>query len=154
MYHHLVKDGKGRVWWSAWERGWGVVEGARAIDGKASGLEVTPGAGRVCSLLVPVGEGNKVLVNVGGKGASIVAFDKDKGDVLWQALDDPASYSSPIAFGEGADRQVIFLTSQGLVSLAPDDGKVFWQFPLKDLLSESSTTPVKVGDVLLGSSVI
>jgi outer membrane protein assembly factor BamB len=103
-----------------------------------------------CSPLV---EGDEVLVNVGGKGASVVAFHKDKGDVVWTCLDDPASYSSPVAFGQGKDRQVVFLTQQGLVSLNPADGGVFWKFPLVDKLSESSTTPVRVGDLLVGSSV-
>ena len=36
----------------------------------------------------PLIEGDAVLVNVGGKGASIVAFNKDKGDVLWKTGDD------------------------------------------------------------------
>lgn len=103
-----------------------------------------------CSPLI---EGDKVLVNVGGKGASIVAFGKDKGDVVWKALDDPASYSSPIVFGTGKERQVVFLTAANLVGLSPNDGSVFWKFPLVDKLAESSTTPVKVGDILLGSSV-
>jgi outer membrane protein assembly factor BamB len=101
----------------------------------------------------PLLEGNKVLVNVGGKGASIVAFDKDKGDVLWKSLDDRASYASPIAFGSGPERQVVFLTQQGLVALHPTDGSVFWKYPLIDQLSESSTTPVRVDDLLVGSSV-
>src|SRR5689334_5467870 len=99
-----------------------------------------------CSPLV---EGKLVLVNVGGKGASVVAFDKDRGTVVWRSLDDPASYSSPIAFGAGKDRQVVFLTQQGVVSLNPEDGSLFWKFPLVDLLSESSTTPVRAGDLLL-----
>jgi len=103
-----------------------------------------------CSPLV---DGDLVLVNAGGKGASIVAFNKDKGDVVWKTGDDPASYSSPVVFGQGKERQVVFLTSQGLVGLAPADGTLFWKFPLVDKLSESSTTPVRVGDLLLGSSV-
>src|SRR5207248_669868 len=79
--------------------------------------------------------------------------DKDKGDVVWKTLDDPASYSSPIAFGEGKERQVVFLTGRGVVSLNPQDGSVFWSYKLVDLLSESSTTPVRIGDLLLASSV-
>lgn len=106
--------------------------------------------GASCSPLV---EGKGVLVNVGGKGASIVSFDKDKGDVLWKNLDDGASYSSPIAFGEGKERQVMFLTAQGVVALSPADGTRFWQFPLVDKLFESSTTPVRSGDMLLASSI-
>lgn len=103
-----------------------------------------------CSPLI---EGKAVLVNVGGKGASVVAFDKDKGDVLWKSLDDPASYSSPIIFGSGRQRQVVFLTQKGVVSLNPEDGGVHWKFPLVDALNESSTTPVRSGDLLLASSV-
>jgi outer membrane protein assembly factor BamB len=102
-----------------------------------------------CSPLV---EGDQVLVNVGGPGASVVAFDKAKGSVAWKALDDKASYSSPIAIGQGKERQIIFLTQKGLVSLSPE-GASNWNFPLVDKLSESSTTPTLVGDLLLGSSV-
>lgn len=101
----------------------------------------------------PLVEGKGVLVNVGAKGASIVAFDRDKGEVLWKSLDDPASYSSPIAFGAGKERQVVFLTGAGVASLNPADGASFWHFPLKDDLFESSTTPVRAGDILLASSI-
>ena len=102
----------------------------------------------------PLIEGDKVLVNVGAKGASVVAFEKNSGKVLWKALDDGASYSSPIAFGgDGAQRQVVFLTAKGLRSLNPADGKLFWELPLVDLLNESSTTPVRLGDFLMASSV-
>src|SRR5262249_4977618 len=106
--------------------------------------------GAACSPLV---EGDRVLVNVGGKGASIVAFNKDKGDVAWKSLDDGASYSSPIIFGEGKNRQVVFLTAQGVASLNPVNGARYWQFPLVDKLLESSTTPVRAGDLLLASSI-
>src|SRR3989442_12522179 len=101
----------------------------------------------------PVVEGKHVLINVGGEVASVVAFDKDTGTVAWKALDDRASYSSPIVFGQGQDRQMVFLTQQGLVSLNPNDGSLFWRFPLADLLLESSSTPVRVGDVLVASSI-
>ena len=101
----------------------------------------------------PIVEGDLVVVDVGGKGASIVAFDRRTGVEKWKALDDRASYSSPIALGKGKDRQLVFLTGKRLVGLAPLDGKLFWEFPLVDLLSESSTTPAVAGDVLFGSSV-
>jgi outer membrane protein assembly factor BamB len=95
-----------------------------------------------------------VLVNVGGKGASVVAFDREKGEkVLWQQLDDPASYASPIVLGQGPTRQVLFLTQQGLRSFEAASGKLAWQFPLVDKINESSTTPCCAGDVLIASSV-
>jgi outer membrane protein assembly factor BamB len=96
---------------------------------------------------------DRVLVNVGGKGASVVAFDRDNGEEQWKALDDPASYSSPILVRRGRDKQVIFLTGRRLLGLSPLDGKLYWEHPFVDKLSESSTTPVVAGDVLFGSSV-
>lgn len=101
----------------------------------------------------PLVVGDRVLVNVGAKGASVAAFDHAGGQVAWKALDDPASYSSPIVFGKGAERQVVFLTGANVVSLNPADGGVSWRFPLVDKLMESSTTPIRAGDLLLASSI-
>lgn len=101
----------------------------------------------------PLIEGDRVLVNVGGKGASIVAFEAVNGKEIWKSLDDKASYASPIAIGQGEARQVVFLTAKGLVGLAPKDGRPLWQFPFEDALFESSTTPVLAGDMLIGSSI-
>ena len=99
-------------------------------------------------------EGRLVLLNVGApRGASVVAYDRDTGKVAWKALDDPASYASPITFGRGKERQVVFLTGTGVVSLRPADGRLFWRFRMVDKLLESSTTPVHVGHLLLASSI-
>jgi outer membrane protein assembly factor BamB len=106
--------------------------------------------GASCSPLV---EGKVVLLNIGGKGASVVAFNKESGEATWKALDDQASYASPIVLGEGKGRQVVFLTAAEVVSLNPVDGTTHWSFPLKDRLLESSTTPVLAGDVLIASSI-
>src|SRR5262249_7076075 len=106
--------------------------------------------GASCS---PIIERDKVMANVGAKDASIVALRKTDGNVIRTSLDDRASYSSPIAIGQGQLRQVIFLTGQGLLSVYPSDGKLAWRFPLVDLLLESCTTPVKIGDILVAGSI-
>lgn len=100
----------------------------------------------------PIVEGKTVVVMVGGKGHGIVAFDAATGKVAWTATDDPASYASPIAFGTGPTRQLAFLTGASLLAVSPA-GEVLWQVPFKDPLNESSTTPVKAGDLLIGGSV-
>jgi outer membrane protein assembly factor BamB len=103
-----------------------------------------------CSPLV---EGDKVLVNVGAKGASVVAFHEDTGQVVWKSQDDGASYASPIVFGSDQQRQVVVLTGKGLLALSPNYGHLLWKFPLVDLLLESSTTPVRSGGILIASSI-
>lgn len=106
--------------------------------------------GASCS---PLLVGRNVLVNVGGKGASVVAFDSKTGAVAWKSEDDSASYSSPIQTTQGTSDEVIFLTGKRLLGLNPADGTVYWHFPLVDKLFESSTTPQRAGDMLIASSI-
>jgi outer membrane protein assembly factor BamB len=72
----------------------------------------------------PIVEGDLVLVNVGGKGAGIVALNKDTGKEVWKATDDPSSYSSPVAATIDGVRSVIFFTRTGLQVLDPAKGTV------------------------------
>ena len=43
----------------------------------------------------PLVDGDRVFVNVGSKGAGVVAFDRKTGKELWKATNDRASYSTP-----------------------------------------------------------
>src|SRR5579884_897287 len=92
----------------------------------------------------PIVEGDLVLVNVGGKGAGIVALNKDTGREVWKATDDGASYSSPSAATINGVRHVFFFTRQGLVSVDPATGKVhfrkFWRSRMD--ASVNAATPV------------
>jgi len=101
----------------------------------------------------PTVVGDHVIVMVGGKGAGVVAVEKATGKVAWQSSDDPASYASAIVVGTGNDAEFITLTGSHLRSVTVKSGKQRWAFPFKDALNESSTTPVKVGDIYIASSV-
>ena len=72
----------------------------------------------------PLVEGGLVLVNVGGKGAGVVAFDKETGKEVWKATDQEASYASPVAATIDGVRQAVFFTREGFVALDPATGKV------------------------------
>ena len=101
----------------------------------------------------PLVSGGKVFLNVGGKGAGLVAFDAATGKTAWKAGDDAASYASPIAIEAGGAKQIVFLTASGLVGVNPDTGAEYWRQPFKDVLQESATTPLFAGGTLFGSSV-
>ncbi len=78
----------------------------------------------------PLVEGENLLVNVGGRGrAGIVAFRLSDGKTAWQATDEAASYSAPIAATIDGTRHAIFVTRYNVVSLDPVDGKVRFKFP-------------------------
>lgn len=115
-----------------------------------------PRYGVCCSPLVV---GNRVLVSVGGKGSSIVAFDTDTGEIAWQAFDDPASTSSPVLFSLGGSPgksllpDVVFMTSLRLVAVNPLDGNVNWEFPMTFSPAGASPTPLVVDNQLITSTM-
>src|SRR6266487_5241634 len=53
----------------------------------------------------------KVLVNAGGPGASIVALNKKDGALIWKSQSDEPGYSSAISVDAGGIKQVVFFTS-------------------------------------------
>jgi outer membrane protein assembly factor BamB len=108
--------------------------------------------GFACSPLV---EGKAVLLNVGGRdGAGIAAFDTQSGKVLWKALDDEASYSSPTVGTIGGRRCAVFLTRSELAAADPASGKILFTFPFRPPMrnSVSAATPLLIGNQLLLSA--
>jgi outer membrane protein assembly factor BamB len=97
----------------------------------------------------PLAEGGRVLVNLGGEGgAGIVAFNADDGQEAWKAVDQEASYSSPVAANIDGVRCAIFLTREGLVGLDPADGAVRFSKRWRSRMDASvnAATPIVVGD--------
>lgn len=101
----------------------------------------------------PVVFDGKVFVNVGGKGAGIVAFDCETGKPVWQVTDDGMSYSSATVVGTGDAARVVFLTKNNLIAVEPKTGTVSWKVAFQDRISESATAPIANGTTLFGSSV-
>lgn len=116
--------------------------------------EYHPPAGFFGVGTTPLVEGNLVLVNVGAKGAGIVAFDRETGKEAWRATDDEASYSSPIAATVTGKRCAFFLTRAGLVALDPRTGRVAYTRPWRARIQASvnAATPVLADSRLFLSS--
>ncbi|HMP02344.1 MAG TPA: PQQ-binding-like beta-propeller repeat protein [Gemmatales bacterium] len=96
---------------------------------------------------------DKLIVMVGGAKACLVALDKKSGERRWTTGSARASYASPTLIEQGGQPLVVALSAEGLLAVRPADGHVAWTSPLRDMLNESSTTPIRVGDRLLASSV-
>ncbi len=95
----------------------------------------------------PLIEGDQLIVEVGGEGEkSIASFARDTGEVRWTTHSDKAAYSSPISISSKGHRQIIFLTSENLVSVSPRDGRVFWTYPWLVHHGIAVPTPIYVPD--------
>ncbi len=105
----------------------------------------------------PLVDGHRLFVHVGGRGGdSVVAMEKDTGKVIWKALSDPAGYASPMmvpASPSRGQRQLVVFTEAGLVSLHPDEGRLFWRYPWTTVYEQNIAQPVLDGDLLVITSL-
>jgi outer membrane protein assembly factor BamB len=160
----------------------GFDEGPRAVPVVSDGIVYTYGAeGKLSAIDLPTGkllwnvdamrefevdkgffgaagspliEDGKVIANVGGRKAGIVAFDPKTGKVIWTATTDAASYSSGIAATMLGRRYAVFLTRAGLVGLDPANGQVRFQRPwrARQAASVNAATPIIVGNTIFVSA--
>jgi outer membrane protein assembly factor BamB len=96
----------------------------------------------------PVVDGDRLLLNVGGRNAGIVAFDVATGKTVWTATSDEASYSSAVVAEIAGQRTAVFFTRTGLVALDPDNGAVRYQHRWRARVAASvnAATPLVIDD--------
>jgi outer membrane protein assembly factor BamB len=100
----------------------------------------------------PLVIGEKVLVNAGGPGASIVALKKTDGSLIWKSQSDAAGYSSGIPVQLGGKTQVVFFTSRRAVGLDINDGRLLWEYPRAANNVANAATPIARGNRVFISS--
>lgn len=105
-----------------------------------------PQWGHACSPLVDEG---RLVVQVGGRKALLVALDLHTGKEIWRALDDPPGYSSPVVIG----KELVFFTPRNVVGLGRKDGKVLWKVAFEGIQYDVSISdPVMADGVVLVSN--
>jgi len=90
----------------------------------------------------------RIVLNIGGRAAGIVAIDAGNGETAWTATDHEASYAPPLLAEIGGLRRLLFFTRVGLVDLDPEDGAVrsVFEWHARGLASVNAATPVQVGE--------
>ena len=100
----------------------------------------------------PLIVGDRLLVNPGGPGASIVALNKSDGSVIWKSQSDKAGYSSAIPVDVNGATQVVFFTHQRAVGLDLKDGKLLWEYAKPANNVANAATPIARGNRVFISS--
>jgi outer membrane protein assembly factor BamB len=106
----------------------------------------------------PLVDGDLLILPIGGKpGAGVVALDLLTGREVWKALDQAATWSSPVIISAGGTRQLIVWMRQSVTALNPTNGAVYWSEPTVSGGSpgfSAVSTPVVQGDRLLISGLM
>jgi outer membrane protein assembly factor BamB len=101
----------------------------------------------------PIIDGEHIIAQVGGlSGASLVAFKKATGDIVWKSESDQTAYAAPFIATVAGVKQVISFTADALIGLDTRDGKLLWRVPIKTALGRHVTTPVVWRDLVLVAS--
>lgn len=72
----------------------------------------------------PLAVGELVVVAVSG---TLAAYDRPTGEPRWFGPPGSGSYSSPHPLAIDGEPQVLLMSSSGLTSFAPSDGRVLWE---------------------------
>jgi outer membrane protein assembly factor BamB len=100
----------------------------------------------------PLVVGDRIVLNAGGRRASIVAIDKASGKTLWQNHNDEAGYSSPMLLRTGSLQHVVFFTGQRALAVDPRDGRLLWTYNRASNGTANIATPVIRGTRVFFSS--
>lgn len=96
--------------------------------------------------------GDRILVNAGGRRASIVAIAKADGATLWQQHSDGAGYSSPVLMRTGNTSQAVFFTESRAMGINPADGRMLWSYNKANNGTANVATPIVRGTRVFVSS--
>jgi len=80
--------------------------------------------GYSCCPLVILG---KVILPVGGLGASLVALHADDGSIVWKAGDEPASYCGAVPISLGDAQCIVGFLQNAIVLHDLETGKLLWK---------------------------
>jgi outer membrane protein assembly factor BamB len=95
---------------------------------------------------------DRILVNAGGRDASIVALKKTDGSVIWKSQSDEAGYSSAVLMDTGGVRQAVFFTAQRALGVDVQSGKLLWSYDRVANGTANIATPIARGNRVFLSS--
>jgi outer membrane protein assembly factor BamB len=101
----------------------------------------------------PVIDGDRIIVQVGStNGASLCAFDKFNGRLLWKSQNDLTCYASLVSATLGGRRQAVAVTCDGLLGVSVADGAPLWRVPFRTGANRNVVTPLIEGDTVTFAS--
>ncbi len=79
-------------------------------------------------------DGDKVIATPGGKKASVVALDKNTGNVVWTCKDltEPSAYGNPILVEYKGNRLIVQMLRDCVAAIDAETGKLLWRDKFDD----------------------
>ena len=115
----------GKLLWT--QQLWAEHNGTRVMYGYASS---------------PIAWRDTLIVPVGGRGKSVMAFKQADGSVAWAKNDYPNAYSSPLLINVDGLDQLVVLMDGTMFAVNPNNGDLQWETPFRASYGIAVATPV------------
>jgi outer membrane protein assembly factor BamB len=92
---------------------------------KDSGTTKSPEWGKSAA---PLLLGDNIVCSGGDNGATLIAYRRSDGQLVWKAGDDGGSYSSPVLMTLAGREQILSVNSNSVTGHDPATGSVLWKF--------------------------
>ena len=138
--------------------GEGILAAVKIADGKIAWQKnvveelsgETAEYGMACS---PIVAGENVIVTTGVPGATVAAFHRQDGKLVWKHDEEStAGYSSPTVMSLAGREQLVVFFGTGAAGLDVARGYPLWNFPYATDFNCNIATPVNVGGGVLLSA--
>jgi outer membrane protein assembly factor BamB len=120
-----IEKKSGKLLWT--QQLWSDHKGTRVMYGYASS---------------PIAWRDTVIVPVGGRGKSVMAFKQADGSVAWAKHDFPNAYSSPLLINVDGLDQLVVLMDGAVFAVNPNNGDLQWETPFRASYGIAVATPV------------
>lgn len=89
----------------------------------------------------PIAFGETIITLVGGENASVVAFDRTDGSIVWKAQSFENSYSTPQILEVGGRQQLITFMASHVIGINPTSGELHWSYPHENQWKQNVNMP-------------
>jgi len=100
----------------------------------------------------PLLDNGLIYVNANCGTSTLMAFNATNGALVWRAQNVAMTHSTPVLATIAGVRQLIFATQPGLISVNPQTGSLFWQFPVAYNGIALGASPVVCDDIVFITS--
>jgi outer membrane protein assembly factor BamB len=100
----------------------------------------------------PVIDNGLVYVNANCGSSTLMAFNAANGTLVWRSQNVAMTHSTPVLATIHGVRQLIFATQPGLVSVNPQTGSFYWQYPVPYNGISIGSSPLVCGDIVFITS--
>lgn len=102
----------------------------------------------------PIAHGDAVIVQAGGAGRALIAFDRRTGKRLWRSGDHANTNSTPALMMLDGRQQIVAFMADVVAGFDPASGAELWSHPHPQRFDDNIARPIRSGSLVIVTSAL